>query len=136
MAPRMASYRPIRGRTSTRAQQAEDEALDHKRQTDKAVRCADHAHDGDLLAAVEHGKLDRIGNDDERHDEQHGRDAGRNNGQHVADRGHGVGDRRIGIDGRNAGHLLQRVDGLLQLELSSSVTMYWSRMVSAVTRRT
>lgn len=116
MAPRMASYRPhSRKNEHTAPNRPRMNPSTTNGRRIKPFVAPDHAHDGDLLAAVEHGKLDRIGNDDERHDEQHGRDAGRNNGQHVADRGHGVGDRRIGIDGRNAGHLLQRVDGLLQL---------------------
>ena len=68
---------PLEQERDQTADEAEHKALDHKRQTDEAIRRTDHLHDGDLLTPAERGQLDGIGHDKQGHrDEDHDQNDG------------------------------------------------------------
>ena len=70
---------PFKEKSDCGGDDSNDKAFDDKRQSNKGVRRADHFHDGNFLAAGVHGKLDGIGNDEQRDDKQNGNDdQGRN----------------------------------------------------------
>ena len=85
---------PIHEEGQHRAEQPQQTALHEERQTDEAVGRADHLHNRDLLAAIHHGQLDCIGNDDERNDQQHGGNRAGGDIEHGADRGQRIGRAR------------------------------------------
>ena len=70
---------PLEHERDQTADQAEHKALDHKRQTDEAIRRTDHLHDGDLFTPAERGQLDGVGHNKQGHrDEDHDQNDGDN----------------------------------------------------------
>jgi len=104
---------PLEEEADRRAQEAQDEALDHERQPDEAVRGADHFHDRDLLAPVVHGQLDRVGDDQQGYDEEHDNDDHRGDVEHLLQGLEAVGDLIVRRDLGHAVDLPDLVDGLL-----------------------
>ena len=61
---------PLDEEGQSAAEHAQDQALDDEGAADKAVRRADHLHDGYLLAPREGGELYRVRHDEEGHDDE------------------------------------------------------------------
>ena len=66
-------------------EQTQQQTLEHERPADKVIGSTHHLHDGDLLTPVKGGKLDGIGNNQQRNHQQNGDKRHGNNACHVAD---------------------------------------------------
>lgn len=61
---------PLEEERNSRTQNAKNKALYHKREPNEAIRCTNHLHDSDFLAARIHRQLDGIGDDKQRQHKQ------------------------------------------------------------------
>ena len=102
---------PLKAEGDNGAQRAQQQPFVHEGPADEAVGRAHHFHDGDLIAAVEGGELDGVGDDEHRHQQQYGDKGDGDDPRHVADGNEAVGHRLIGAGLGDARHLLHRVAG-------------------------
>ena len=70
----------------TRPEEADERALEHERPADERVRCADEAHDLDLLGAGEDREADRVDDDEQGDDADDDQDDGPGRAQDAGDR--------------------------------------------------